>query len=54
MLMAMTSRLPKLCARPVFAAFALMTARAIQNFIKDMISEKTVRQKVAESDLQGV
>ena len=38
----------------VFAAFALMTVRAIQNFIKDMISEKTVRQKVAESDLQGV
>jgi TRAP-type C4-dicarboxylate transport system permease small subunit len=38
----------------VFAAFALMLARAVQNFIKDMINEKTVREKASETGIQGV
>ena len=38
----------------VFAAFALMLARAVQNFVRDMINEKTVREEASESGIQGV
>ncbi len=38
----------------VFAAFALMLARAVQNFVRDMINEKTVREQASESGIQGV
>ena len=38
----------------VFAAFALMLARSVQNFVKDMINEKTVREEASESGAQGI
>jgi TRAP-type C4-dicarboxylate transport system permease small subunit len=38
----------------VFAAFALMLARSVQNFIKDMINKKSVREKANETGVQGV
>jgi TRAP-type C4-dicarboxylate transport system permease small subunit len=38
----------------VFAAFALMLARSVQNFIKDMINEKTVREQASETGAQGI
>lgn len=38
----------------VFVAFALMLARSLQNFIKDMINEKTVRESANETGVQGV
>ncbi|MCK8779345.1 TRAP transporter small permease [Rhizobium sp. NTR19] len=38
----------------VFAAFALMLARSVQNFIKDMINEKTVREQANETGVQGI
>ncbi|OJF89893.1 TRAP transporter small permease [Pararhizobium antarcticum] len=39
----------------VLAAFALMFLRALQNFIKDMINTKTVREQAEEADVpQGV
>lgn len=38
----------------VFVAFALMLARSVQNFIKDMINEKTVREIANETGVQGV
>lgn len=38
----------------VFAAFILMTLRALQNFYKDMTSEKSTREKAAESGITGV
>ena len=38
----------------VFAAFALMLARAVQNFVKDMINDKTVREQANETGIQGV
>ncbi|MBO3762301.1 TRAP transporter small permease [Ciceribacter sp. L1K22] len=38
----------------VLAAFVLMLLRSIQNFIKDMISQKTVREQADEAGPQGV
>jgi TRAP-type C4-dicarboxylate transport system permease small subunit len=38
----------------VFAAFALMLARSVQTFVKDMINEKSVREKSSETGVQGV
>jgi TRAP-type C4-dicarboxylate transport system, small permease component len=38
----------------VFAAFALMLVRSVQNFIKDMINEKTVREQASETGVQGI
>jgi TRAP-type C4-dicarboxylate transport system permease small subunit len=38
----------------VFAAFALMLARSVQNFVKDMINKKSVREKANETGIQGV
>ncbi len=35
----------------VLAAFALMFLRAVQNFIKDMTSSKTVREQAEEADI---
>ena len=35
----------------VLAAFALMFLRAVQNFVKDMTSAKTVREQAEEADL---
>ena len=38
----------------VFVAFALMLARSVQNFVKDMINKKSVREKANETGVQGV
>lgn len=39
----------------VFAAYALMLVRAVQNFIKDMTGPKTVREQAEEADsAQGI
>ena len=38
----------------VFVAFALMLVRSVQNFIKDMINEKSVRETASETGVQGV
>lgn len=38
----------------VFIAFALMLARSVQNFIKDIFNEKTVREKANEIDAEGI
>lgn len=35
----------------VLAAFALMFLRAVQNFVKDMTSAKTVREQAEEADI---
>jgi TRAP-type C4-dicarboxylate transport system permease small subunit len=38
----------------VFAAFALMLLRSVQNFIKDLTGARTVREEAAESGPPGV
>jgi TRAP-type C4-dicarboxylate transport system permease small subunit len=38
----------------VLAAFALMTFRAAQNFVRDLINEKTVREKAEDTHVAGI
>ncbi len=38
----------------VFVAFVLMLLRAVQNFVKDMTSDRTCREKAADSGTTGV